>query len=309
MKTFNKILLHIPHCSNCNSTLLWENPLQFNHKCVRKHTDWYTDIIFGSSRPEMESIVFPYSRFYVDAERQTVDPLQGINQAAIYTRYEVDGETFTRIVPQDFRTQMLEHYLAHHKRMSEAVVENTLVIDCHSFPQELSDVDVCIGLNDDDTRPNDLFVEAVRCIFTNWGYKVAINTLDSNSIFVDTDKSYKSMKIELNKSVYLDEHLQSIKDHQVNSIMTAIQEMYSLALGYRETEIDLPIIAGNDVERPFKVGDRVIMTEEDDAVGKIILISPETYERKGKFFADVSYLVESQDSIYCVHHDDLFPAR
>lgn len=236
MKTFKKILLHIPHSSNARSTELWNNPIAFDKTCVRKYTDWHTDIIFASPRPEVKSVVFPYSRFYIDVERLENDPLKKKGQGILYTRYKGNGETFTRVVPEDQRAYMLELYNAHHRKLSEALEDDTLVIDCHSFPSELSDVDVCIGLNDDETRPDDIFVEAVVKIFSDWGYKVAINTPYSNSIAPKTDKSYKSMMIELNKRIYLNEYSLDLRPERISTIKEIIQEVYSLALGATDTE-------------------------------------------------------------------------
>ena len=33
--------------------------------------------------------------------------------------------------------------------VKESLTKESILIDCHSFPQELSDVDVCIGFNED----------------------------------------------------------------------------------------------------------------------------------------------------------------
>lgn len=307
MKTFKKILLHIPHSSNARSTELWSNPIAFDKTCVRKYTDWHTDIIFASPRPEVESVVFPYSRFYIDVERLENDPLEKKGQGILYTRYKGNGETFTRVVPEDQRAYMLELYKAHHRKLSEAVEDDTLVIDCHSFPSELSDVDVCIGLNDDETRPDDIFVEAVVKIFSDWGYKVAINTPYSNSIAPKTDKSYKSMMIELNKRIYLNEYSLDLRPERISSIKEVIQEVYSLALGATDTLLEAQIYTGCGYEKPFEIGDRIVIDKKSGTEGQVVLVLYCPFQLKGKPYTEVTYLLEVQGHIIGMNHDDILP--
>lgn len=307
MKTFKKILLHIPHSSNARSTELWNDPITFNQNCVRKYTDWHTDIIFASPRPEVESVVFPYSRFYIDVERLENDPLEEKGQGILYTQYEGNGKTFTRVVPEDQRAYMLELYHSHHRKLSEAVEDDTLIIDCHSFPSELSDVDICIGLNDDDTRPDDNFINAIVKIFTIWGYKVAINTPYSNSIAPKTDKSYKSMMIELNKRTYMENLSHKINMYSSPAMMSAIQEVYSLALGLPYTELTVPVDIEKEMAKSFKIGDKVLMTDGPCREGEIVFASFYSHKWSGKTNVEITYLIESQNNFYSVPHEDVLP--
>ena len=78
-----------------------------------------------------------------------------------------------------------------------------LLVDCHSFPKDLSDVDVCIGVNDDWSRPSDSLIDFAVDHFTSSGYSTSINAPYSNSISPETGFRYPSLMIELNKRTYL----------------------------------------------------------------------------------------------------------
>ena len=70
---------------------------------------------------------------------------------------------------------------------------------CHSFPSHLSDVDICIGYNEDRSKPCKETIETAVNIFEDAGYKVGINHPYSNSETPDCPFHYKSMMIEVNK--------------------------------------------------------------------------------------------------------------
>lgn len=57
-----------------------------------------------------------------------------------------------------------------------------MLIDCHSFPSNEADIDICIGYNEDWSKPNDFTLNLVRDTFKNAGYSVVFNKPYSNSI-------------------------------------------------------------------------------------------------------------------------------
>ena len=89
------------------------------------------------------------------------------------------------------------------------------MIDCHSFSSRPTilqpdisknqDVDICIGFNEDRTKPHEETLALVAQHFIEKGYKVAFNTPFSNSKTVETPAKYTSLMIEVNKSLYMDE--------------------------------------------------------------------------------------------------------
>jgi N-formylglutamate amidohydrolase len=73
-------------------------------------------------------------------------------------------------------------------------------------------VDICIGFNEDDTKPSDSVLALVADHFTDRGYKVSFNVPFSNSKTVETPARYTSLMIEINKSIYMDEDTLEKKD-------------------------------------------------------------------------------------------------
>lgn len=60
-------------------------------------------------------------------------------------------------------------------------LKNALLLDCHSFPEDLSDVDICIGYNKDWSKPSKEVIEMAVNHFMDHGYKVGVNYPYSNS--------------------------------------------------------------------------------------------------------------------------------
>ena len=111
-----------------------------------------------------------------------------------------------RTVPEDELEFALRSYGEHRERLVKALSAcgpGTLLVDCHSFPEDLSDVDVCIGVNDDWSRPEDALIQRVVVHFTSRGYSTRVNEPYSNSVSPETGFRYASLMIEVNKRTYL----------------------------------------------------------------------------------------------------------
>lgn len=88
-----------------------------------------------------------------------------------------------------------------------------LLIDCHSFsslPNLLnrnppSDIDICIGYNEDDSCPNKTTISDIVRYFDLLGYKVGINNPFSNSKTFSVPTEYHTVMIEVNKRLYMNE--------------------------------------------------------------------------------------------------------
>ena len=122
-------------------------------------------------------------------------------------------------------------YNAYIGNMALAITDDTCVIDCHSFPSDLSDiVDICIGFNDDDSKPSDELLNEVTNIFTDAGFNVDWNSPYSNSITPSHNGKYKSFMIEVNKKLYMDENTLEIYTPGFDRVNRAINKVYSLLL-------------------------------------------------------------------------------
>ena len=205
-KKRNKIVLNIPH-SSVNGIFdvnigRWPYNQYFVNECVKKWTDWFTDFLFlGLSRQEnVDTIVFPYSRFVCDAERLKNDPLEEGGKGIIYTEFEGHKrESLT----ETQKNEIMVLWEKHQEKLIDAIEnESTILVDCHSFPSDLYDCDICIGCNDDWSY-NKKIIEGVANIFRKMGYKVALNAPYSKSITPPTTFHYRSLMIEVNKRIYI----------------------------------------------------------------------------------------------------------
>ena len=201
MNRIEKIILNIPHSSLVfpgDTRIRWGDGIQ---KEIERWTDSYTDRLFHTNMENVVSVVFPYSRFYCDVERLENDPLEKVGQGIIYTNF--NGISRTGLTDEE-RNDIMCMYYEHKKMVSSQITsENCLLIDCHSFPRDLSDIDFCIGYNNDLSKPDDVVIEAVSKYFTELGYKVSFNKPYSNSYSPESEHEYKSLMIEVNKKVYL----------------------------------------------------------------------------------------------------------
>lgn len=204
MEKFDKILINIPHSSAllpCESG--WNDLLGASRE-IRKWTDWHTSILFNpnsSLKGRVIPIVFQYSRFFVDAERLKDDILNDKGQGIIYT--EFNG--IKRNLTDEDRNKLMNIYSEYIDKFSTTLSKDSLLIDCHSFPSDLSDVDICIGYNEDESKPDKDVIEFIKGKFEKYGYKVGINDPYSNSLTPRKPISYKSVMIEVNKRCYMDE--------------------------------------------------------------------------------------------------------
>lgn len=200
---YNKITLHIPHSSDKFPSevdrLKWEDLCTLRND-MDKWTDWGTDRMFDSYTEGVERVIFAFSRFYCDVERLKDDPMENIGQGIAYSRFN-DNHRHTT---DDDKQEIMCIYHQHIDKLKSKLTEGCLLIDCHSFPEELSDVDICIGLNDDWSRPDDETIKMIVSHFKESEMKVEINVPYSNSIAPKIDGiKYSSVMIEVNKRLYM----------------------------------------------------------------------------------------------------------
>ena len=229
-RSYNNIVLNIPHASVGGLGVAKWNDKVSLMKEVRKWTDWFTDVIFvPDDRPEVKPIVADYSRFVVDVERLLDDPMNEIGQGIIYTKFN----GLERIISDEEHIGMMAYYYSYIKHLKSMINEHSLLIDCHSFPSSLSDVDVCIGVNDDWSRPTDFVIELFMEFFKQEGYKVELNTPYSHSIAPPTNFRYDSIMIELNKRIYMNEETLELSE-SAYKWRNSLNTLYSVLLQYSE---------------------------------------------------------------------------
>lgn len=199
----DRIVLNIPHSSAefpAGAKACWEGDVDSQ---IQRWTDWYTGHLFGTAAlkdPRIRPVVFPWSRFFCDVERLENDPLEKKGQGLAYTRFE---GCVRRLSEQEKERIYRDYYLEHMAAVMKELTPTSMLIDCHSFPSDLSDVDVCIGINPDWSMPDKVMLTGIKYLFEMRGYKTEYNTPYSNSYAPEMYFPYPSMMIELNKSTYL----------------------------------------------------------------------------------------------------------
>ena len=202
---YNRIVLNEPHASieglYDDKLSGWSIDDRFINEVVFRLTDWHTDYLFhGFKHPNIKTVRFPFSRFIVDAERLRNDPMEDIGQGIIYRHF--DG--YRRQVPYVSEAKLLQLWEGHQRNLKRNLCEGALLLDCHSFPEDMGDVDVCIGYNEDGSKPDKALLEYTVNLFEENGYSVGINYPYSNSEAPACSFGYQSMMLEVNKRVYLE---------------------------------------------------------------------------------------------------------
>lgn len=227
---YNNIVLNIPHASVGGLGMArWDNKVALLSE-VKRWTDWYTDMLFiPDNRDGIQFITSDYSRFVVDVERLVNDPLEKIGQGIVYKEFNSLHRTFKG----SEEIEMFSYHAKYIRDLRLMLNEHSLLIDCHSFPSELSDVDICIGYNDDWSRPTDFVIELCKTAFEKNGYKVGINTPYSNALAPETGFTYNSIMIEVNKHLYLNEQTLGVTDGFIK-LHKCLEILYGLLKNYWE---------------------------------------------------------------------------
>ena len=242
IRDYEGILLHIPHSSTSFPSESTHSFMDLDEE-EKLLIDYYTDELFVLREQERNicSVVFPYCRLYCDVERLVNDPLEDKGLGISYRR-TVDSDylpfeerSFSRL------NEAFKYYADFHADVSKRIVEMTcmnkiLLIDCHSFsalPNLLNltppDIDICIGYNDDETRPYTKTIDNIVQFFKSLGYKVGINEPFSNSKTFPVPVEYHSVMIEVNKRLYMNERTLD-KIDSFYKLKRDIQSLYNLLL-------------------------------------------------------------------------------
>ena len=218
---FNRIVLNAPHSSPVFpfGKECWDSGIDAE---IERWTDWYTDWLFQSADPRVVSVVYPISGFFCDVERLENDPVEAVVQGLVYKQFN----GLNRSIPPADEEWARRSYYEHIDRLKAAIRdEHTLLIDCHSFPADLSDVDFCIGFNEDWSRPNDSVIDLVASTFRYAEYMVGVNTPYSNSISPANGFEYQSIMIEVNKKEYLGKNI-ILSIERVSRLWSSIDGLY-----------------------------------------------------------------------------------
>lgn len=240
-RRYLSLLLHVPH----SSTSFPENSnVSFNDldKEERILIDYYTDELFipEHTGEKIETAVFPYCRLFCDVECLINDPLEKEGLGISYSRWVDEDSHSKKLRSFSSLSSAFKLYSDFHTEVSLKLMKaigSVLLIDCHSFsnlPNLLnnnppSDIDICIGYNEDSTCPRKVTIGNIVQYFRSRGYKVGINKPFSNSKTFSIPTEYNSVMIEVNKRLYMDEHSLEKKEEFIK-LKGDIQSLYKILI-------------------------------------------------------------------------------
>jgi len=222
------LLVHIPHSSTYippemkDSFLLSDDKLRDE---ILRLTDRYTDEMF-SCVVELGgvSVRYNYSRLVLDPERFRDDEKEDMakkGMGVVYTKTS-DGEDLREINVNERDLLLQNIYDPYHRAITEEVqnllnnFDRCLIIDAHSFPaiplpfeifQEIRRPQICLGTDAYHT-PEDL-IEFIRSFFEETNLTTKLNEPFPGSYvpikFLNRDKRVKSIMIEINRELYMNE--------------------------------------------------------------------------------------------------------
>lgn len=231
MHPFDCIVLAIPHATGSFDASLWSNQAAVMRD-ARRWTDWHTDRVFTDAAHDeqrIRAVIGHISRFDCDLERLEDDPLEIIGQGRLYTKSHSGA---VRTVPMDKSAQWLQVWREYREQIVSAAADASrpLLLDCHSFPADLAPaVDVCLGWNEDASRPPDEVIATAQAAFQSQGFRVACNIPYGNSILPESWHG-PTMLVELNKAIYLNERNLSLLP-SANRVGEALHRLYEMMLG------------------------------------------------------------------------------
>ena len=221
-KRYQKIIVAIPHCipgsqfcPNGNSSVVGEWSARF--------TDWFTDELFGQEIDGVTTVKSKMSRLDCDVERleHEKDRLWLFEQLDISSYVQEWARENTAL-----KNKCLSNWYQYRADILCASCEEaTIIVDAHSFPCDIApDIDICIGFNEDESRPDDATIERVADIFKDAGYSIGFNHPFANAI---APMGYygHSIMIEVNKSIYMNEVIIAKKE-DFEKLKATIRKVY-----------------------------------------------------------------------------------
>jgi len=219
------MILHIPHSSTRLGDVVFEKDVEHELNIM---TDWFTNELFYHK--SAASLVFPFSRLICDVERFEKiadEPMERYGMGICYTKRS-DGSFLKTVTDKDRLDIIHDLYLPHHKRLVDLIYgqmsyyKNTYLVDCHSFsgtrlPHEegVERPDICLGTDVFHT-PRSVVVELLN-YFVDKGYSVYRNKPFTGTMvphFFRANLNFKSIMIEVNRDLYLNEHFQANENYE-----------------------------------------------------------------------------------------------
>lgn len=227
---FTKYVIHIPHSGleipkkYRDDYFLDDEDLQKN---IEQYADYKTDKLYRDLTDKHDSVINPYSRLFMDPERFFDDEKESMSTKYglgwFYENAILEKKPLRKNINKD---EISNYYHEHHDKLTSLVEEKLemfgecIILDCHSFSNErywfhdknLELPDICIGY--DEFHKSEEVVNSLVDGFSD--YEVMVNTPYAGSIVPNKyylkDKRVKSVMIEFNKKLYLEDDNVSVKN-------------------------------------------------------------------------------------------------
>lgn len=234
-KTINlkleQILIHIPHSSLNLPSYFFKYTLKDS-----EYIDNFNNYICDKEVPKLvpnkfNKLIFNYSRIFCDVERFRDDNEEIMSEKGMGVCYICDSKN-NKFIDYDnnYKNNILTNiYDLHHNNLDNITTDilnksnKCYIIDLHSFSDSLvkdlfnitDNPDICLGYEEDYIDLD--LLEYTKEFFSEKGYTVKYNypykgTIIPNKYYKTNDNRVKSLMIEINKRVYLNNNFDKFKN-------------------------------------------------------------------------------------------------
>ncbi len=226
-RMINKFVIHIPHAgvdipgNFRGDYLLSDDELDQN---IYQYADLKADKLYGKLTEKYDSVINPYSRLFMDPERFFDDEQESMQVKHglgwFYENAILEKKPLRTVKNKE---KIAKYYHEHHAKLQSLVEEKLelfgecIIIDCHTFSNErywfhdknLELPDVCIGY--DEFHKDEIGIEEIKHCFSHSckSKNIGMNTPYAGSLvpskYYMKDKRVKSVMIEINKNLYLND--------------------------------------------------------------------------------------------------------
>lgn len=212
---------------------------------ILERTDWEVEKIFDI--PKSTRIVANFSRVFCDVdvdfpmhwEISAVDPTSYVKKGIEYTR-NVDGKQMK--VDDHIQYIHENYYKPYYKEFTEMVDEKLMkisgdvhIINCHTFPDEgwekrrdENSPDIC--LSTDKFHTPEYLLRKIKNFFESEGLEVLVNSPFSGTKvpdkFFERNLKVKSIRIEINRKLYMDEKTKQVNLEKVVWLNQMINKLF-----------------------------------------------------------------------------------
>ena len=217
----NHVLFHIPHSSLEIPNIFWSiciKDINYIKKTNIFLSDYLTDKLVPNN---CTKLTFKYSRIFCDVEKFKDDTKEIMAKKGMSVIYTKDCENTITIPNKKYKKNIIKsYYNKHHDKLDKISTDilnkygKCIIIDFHSYSDEMveklfnrnNNPDICLGVDSFYTDQNLINMTVEH--FKKYDYSVEINkpysgTIIPNKYINKKDNRLKSIMLEINKRVYL----------------------------------------------------------------------------------------------------------